>query len=186
MQASIFDACPIVSVSASDISPCTHKVQKISSGTSSPRWSQKGAAKWFWVCVCSVLGEPGFNRINIRKKLVKQKPYVCVSRKNFFKAMPTVSKVCSGHTLSSVFENQNSDVTVSCRDLWCAWKSRCMFTTSVIWKCCTLSATLRRTPPASARCPQTMTTATWPTRAAIRVAVWRFLTQSTWSVVYIR
>ena len=35
------------------------------------------------LCVCSVLGEPGFTGLMSEKKLVKQKPYVCVSRKNF-------------------------------------------------------------------------------------------------------
>ena len=38
----------MVSVSASVNLPLHHKVQKFSSGTGSPGWSQKRAVKWLW------------------------------------------------------------------------------------------------------------------------------------------
>jgi len=85
-------------------------------------------------------------------------------------------KVHSSHALSLF-----SDVMISRRDSWCVWRSRCIFTTSVTWRCCTQSATLPPTRSASVLCRQTMTTATWRTLAAIRVAASRYSTQSTWS-----
>jgi len=69
---------------------------------------------------------------------------------------------------------------VFCRDWWCASRSRCIFTTSAIWKCCTRSVTRRQTLPASALCRQITTTATWHIPAATRVAASRYLTLSTW------
>jgi len=44
----------LVSVSASVNLPLHHKVQKFSSGTGSPGWSQKRAVKWLCVCVCVI------------------------------------------------------------------------------------------------------------------------------------
>ena len=41
----------MVSVSASVNLPLHHKVQKFSSGTSSPGWSRKRAVKWLWCVV---------------------------------------------------------------------------------------------------------------------------------------
>jgi len=38
----------MVNVSASVNLPLHHKVQKFSSGTGSPGWSQKRAVKWLW------------------------------------------------------------------------------------------------------------------------------------------
>ena len=38
----------MVGVSASVNLPLHHKVQKFSSGTSLPEWSQKKAIKWLW------------------------------------------------------------------------------------------------------------------------------------------
>jgi len=38
----------MVSMSASVNLPLHHKVQKFSSGTCSPRWSQKRGHKWLW------------------------------------------------------------------------------------------------------------------------------------------
>ena len=43
----------MVSVSASVNLPLHHKVQKFSSVTGSPGWSQKKGRKWLCVCVCS-------------------------------------------------------------------------------------------------------------------------------------